>query len=201
MTTLLDIVKNKGYGAGGSNTNYYGKKFEEKTSNFKNLLLNGYTKKSFKSKPKKEHDYYLCKKFDDKVITYVSQIAFKKYMKIKYDIDMFRYPDEAYIIEYNQGKHYIKILEKKNQNVEGSIENKLWCGPSFKREYELVLGSKFNVEYAFCVSKFLKDKIISHNTKYVVLNTILKESDIIVLYGDDKNYFKLLELWFNNSLQ
>jgi len=34
-------------------------------------------------------------------------------MKNKYGIDLFRYPDEVYIIEYNNCKKVIKILEKK----------------------------------------------------------------------------------------
>jgi hypothetical protein len=84
------------------------------------------------------------------------------YMKTKYNIELFRCPDEAYIIEYNTGKKVIKILEKKEQNVEGSVETKLWSGPSLKREYELVLGNDFEVHYGFCVSDFLKKKLISN---------------------------------------
>jgi hypothetical protein len=38
-------------------------------------------------------------------------------MKQNYDINLFRCPDEAYIIEYKNGKKIIKILEKKEQNV------------------------------------------------------------------------------------
>lgn len=37
-------IINKGTGAGGSNTNYYGKLFEEKTNNEKRLLGDGYEK-------------------------------------------------------------------------------------------------------------------------------------------------------------
>ena len=47
------IIINKGTGAGGANTNYYGKKFEEKTNNQQRLLEMGYTKNSFTKKPKK----------------------------------------------------------------------------------------------------------------------------------------------------
>lgn len=36
-------------------------------------------------------------------------------MKNKYNINLFRCPDEAYIIEYTNGKKVIKILEKKNK--------------------------------------------------------------------------------------
>jgi len=80
------------------------------------------------------------------------------YIQNIYNIELFRCPDEAFIIEYKTGKNVIKILEKKEQNVEGSVETKLWSGPSLKREYELVLGNNFEVYYGFCVNKFLKKK-------------------------------------------
>jgi hypothetical protein len=196
LNTQLPIT-NKGTGAGGANTNYYGKKFEEKTNNEQRLLEIGYIKKSFTQKPKKAYDYYLSKTFDDKTIVFVLQNGLKTYMKIKYNIDMFRCPDEAYIIEYTSGRKVIKILEKKEQNVEGSVETKLWSGPSLKREYELVLGAEFEVFYGFCISEFLKQKLISNEKKYVTLNTIFNENNIAVLFGDDENYFETFDRWFN----
>ena len=121
-------------------------------------------------------------------------------MKYKYNIELFRCPDEAYIIEYhNQDKRVIKILEKKEQNVEGSVETKLWSGPSLKREYEILL-TNFTVYYGFCISDFLKQKMISKEPKYTILNQILKESGIEVLFGDDDNYFETLDTWINNFL-
>ena len=150
---------NKGTGAGGANTNNYGKKFEEKTNNQQRLFDIGYTKNSFTKNNKKAYNYYLSKTFEDKTIIFVLQNGLKTYMKNKYNIELFRCPDEAYIIEYNNGRKIIKILEKKEQNVEGSVETKLWSGPSLKREYELVLGSDFEVFYGFCVSDFLKKKL------------------------------------------
>ena len=194
------LIINKGTGAGGANTNYYGKKFEEKTNNQQRLLELGYTKNSFTKNPKKAYYYYLSKTFEDKIIVFVLQNGLKIYMKNKYNIDLFRCPDEAYIIEYKNGRKVIKILEKKEQNVEGSVETKLWSGPSLKREYELVLGAEFEVFYGFCVSKFLKNKLISNEKKYTILNTIFKETNIAVLFGDDENYFETLDTWFNSSL-
>ncbi len=149
---------NKGTGAGGANTNYYGKRFEEKTNNQQRLLESGYIKNNFTKKSKNSYDYYLSKTFEDKNIVFVLQNGLKIYMKKKYNIELFRCPDEAYIIEYTNGKKVIKILEKKEQNAEGSVETKLWAGPSLKREYELVLGSEFEVFYGFCISDFLKKK-------------------------------------------
>ena len=127
------VVVNKGTGAGGANTNLYGKKFEEKTNNQTRLLDVGYIKSCFTTKPKKTYDFYLSIMVQDKTIVFVSQNGLKKYMKHKYNIDLFRWPDEAYIIEYNTGKKIIKILEKKEQNVCGSVETKLWSGPSLKK--------------------------------------------------------------------
>jgi hypothetical protein len=190
-------ITNKGTGAGGANTNYYGKKFEEKTNNQQRLLEIGYIKKSFTQKPKKAYDYYLSKTFETKTIVFVLQNGLKMYMKNKYNIDMFRCPDEAYIIEYTSGRKVIKILEKKEQNVEGSVETKLWSGPSLKREYELVLGPEFEVFYGFCISEFLKQKLISNEKKYLTLNTIFNENNIVVLFGDDENYFETFDIWIN----
>ena len=194
------ILINKGTGAGGANTNYYGKKFEEKTNNQQRLLEMGYTKISFTKNPKKEYDYYLSKTFEDKTHIFVLQNGLKIYMKKKYNIDLFRCPDEAYIIEYKSGRKVIKILEKKEQNVEGSVETKLWSGPSLKREYEIVLGAEFEVFYGFCVSNFLKNKLVSNEKKYTILNTIFNENNIAVLFGDDENYLETLDKWINNSL-
>ena len=193
-------INNKGTGAGGANTNLYGKKFEDKTNNQERLVEIGYVKNSYAKKQKKANDYYLSKTFEDKNVVFVLQNGLKTYMKYKYDIDMFRCPDEAYSIEYASGRKVIKILEKKEQNVEGSVETKLWSGPSLKREYELVLDGKFEVYYGFCVSEFLKKKLISNDNKYIILNTIFQENNIEVLFGDDDNYFETIDTWFNNSL-
>jgi len=183
-------LSNKGTGAGGANTNYYGKKFEEKTDNSQRLINDDWCK----------NNYYLCKIFDDKIVIFVTQNGFKKYMKDKYSKAVYRCPDEAYIIEYKSGRKIIKILEKKEQRVEGSVETKLWSGVALKREYELVVGADFEVCYGYCVNDFLKNKFISREPKYLNLNKILDEVNISVLFGDDDDYFSTLDKWINNSL-
>ena len=58
---IQSTMKNKGTGAGGANTNLYGKKFEEKTDNQPRLLDVGYIKIRFTQKPNKTNkifDYY-----------------------------------------------------------------------------------------------------------------------------------------------
>ncbi len=67
--------------------------------------------------------------------------------------------DEAYIIEYKSGRKVIKILEKKEQNVEGSVETKINGSGSFglKENMKLVFGNgSFVVFYGFCVSSFFE---------------------------------------------
>ena len=199
MQALTDNIKkltiSKGTGAGGSNTNKFGKKFEDKTNNEKVIIHKNYSKIHISKSSKNRFNYIYSKQIENKKVSFVSQSGLKLYMKEKYNIQLFRYPDEAYIIENTEGLKILKILEKKEQRVEGSVETKLWAGPSLKREYEIILSGIFNVEYAFCVSNFIKNKINSNNKKYITLSQILKENRIEVLFGDDDNYFNNLKKW------
>jgi hypothetical protein len=260
--TSISLIKGKNFGAGGKNSNFFGKRFEFKTNNKERLLAKGFIKTMFDKKTnvfdKKTHDKNLNvfdknvnvfdkktldkKIFDKKIfdkninvfdkkifdknvkvfdkkksnvfdtcsylsninilenrsIVFVLQTGFKKYMKHKYNIELFRFPDEAYIIKDKlHNKTIVKILEKKEQHVDGSVETKLWSGPSLKREYELVLGPGFEVHYGFCVSAFLKQKLESDIPKYMILRQIWRENHIEVLFGDDEDYFEKLDEWIN----
>ena len=193
--------KNKGTGAGGKNTNKNGKSFENITDIENKLIENKYEKKVL---DKSKYGYYLIllKNINNNKIIYLSQNGLKLYVKKTFNIELFRCPDEAYIIEYNSGKKIIKILEKKAQNGDGSVETKLWASPSLKREYELMLDelNKFEVHYNLCVNIFLKKKLISNEKKYKILNKILNENNINILFGDDEDYFDIINDWINNSL-
>ena len=191
-------IINKGTGAGGANTNLYGKIFEEKTNNETRLLEQGFTKTAMNKKTK--FGYYLSKTFEDKKIVFVLQSGLKEYIKTFYNIELFRCPDEAYIIEYNNGRRVIKILEKKEQNVEGSVDTKLLAGPIFKEEYFEALEGIFEVEYAFCVSKFLQEKIQSQDKKYIIFNKIMKRHNISILFGNDDDYFEKFDEWLRLNL-
>ena len=60
------ITNNNGTGAGGANTNYYGKIFEEKTNNRQRLIDMGYTQNNFtknqKTKKPKMYMTITCQK-------------------------------------------------------------------------------------------------------------------------------------------
>lgn len=239
ITEPLHTIKkvNKGTGAGGKNTNHLGKKFETFTLNENRLIENDFKVNTIN---KTKYGYYLSKKYDnereEKEIIYVSQNGLKLYVKNMFNIDLFRCPDEAYIIrikekeiiekadakadaktdvkadvktdtkveakvknENNKSikkeKIIIKILEKKEQSVKGSVEIKLWSGPSLKREYELVFGEDYIIEYAFCLSEFLENKLKSSELKYQILNKIFTETNITLLYGDNTDYYTKLDEW------
>ena len=175
-------IKNRGTGAGGANTNLKGKTFEEETSNEHRLLENGFTKTK----------YTLEKDNISEKISYVSQGSLKKYMKEKYGKALFRNPDGR--------KPHLLILEKKAQNVAGSVDTKLLAGPLFREEYELSLDNEFIVHYAFCVSSFLQTYIESDKIKWVIFNKLMEKHDIPILFGDSPDYFSTLDAWISKYI-
>jgi hypothetical protein len=185
---VSNTLQNRGTGAGGANTNIKGKTFEEKTSFEPYMLENGFIR----------HENTLVKKDEHATITYVSQGNLKKIMKEKYEKSLFRNPDEAYIIEYTNGtKPTILILEKKAQNVAGSVDTKLLAGPLFREEYEIALNYEFSIEYAFCVSSFLQNYIQSDKEKWIIFNKLMTNHNIPILFGDDSNYFESVNSWID----
>ena len=196
-------IINKGSGAGGARTNLFGKAFESKTNNEARLIdmgfERGFLNKKGVAKINNHFDYLSKKIDDDKTIIYCTQHGLKHYIKQEYDILLDRLPDEAYIVKSNTGqsKTVLKILEKKAQNVSGSVIDKLFNGPTFREvEYQMVLGDNFDVKYAYCVSEYLKKQINSEKSeRYKRLKNYYIKQDIPFLYGDDANYFETLDAW------
>ena len=192
-TTTIPRIINKGTGAGGARTNLFGKAFEQKTNNEARLFDMGFEKCFLKKKSLKDFDY-LSKKIDDATIIYCTQHGLKGYIKQEYDIILNRLPDEAYIIKYNTGENVLKILEKKAQNVSGSVFDKLYNGFGLREaEYEMPLGEQFKVIYAYCINDYLKKEY--NNDKYKYLKKYNMKYNIDILYGDDANYFETLDAW------
>lgn len=193
---MTEIV-NRGTGAGGANTNANGKPFEDETSNEPRLLADGF-KKTVLSRTSK-YGYYLTGQYDDYSVVFMSQTGLKAYIKTEFGIDLWRCPDEAYLIKFNNPdeRPILKILEKKEQSVEGSVETKLMSGAAFRREYEIALGDRAIVHYAYCVNQFLKNKLESNERKYNTLKQILEEDKIPMFYGEDADYFEKLDEWIH----
>ena len=174
-------MANKGTGSGGAKTNVHGKAFEAKTEH-----LDGFTKKRIG--------------YEKDNIVYLRQAELKKYFKTIFNIEMIRHPDEAYLIR-NEHQYTLKIIEKKSQNVEGSVIEKLNLGAFYKEEYEWCLGPQFKIEYAYCLSAFLKQKYLSDTLKSKFLREKNKRNEIVVLFGDDEDYQERLNEFISKPVQ
>jgi len=164
--------------------------FKDKISNRKTLLNQNYLIKFFKIKVY----YYYEKIFEDKTITFLPGITFKKYMKNIYNIDLYRSAFETYIIKYNTGKCIIKILYQ----IENTI-NTLWCASSIKEEFEIILKDTFEIEFKYVVDDSIKNIFETSNKKYDILEQLLIENNIEILFGCNDNYLKILNEWINDN--
>jgi hypothetical protein len=212
------IVTKKGHG-GGKNTNREGKGFEALTDNIPHLIEQGFEREQWNKTSK--HAFTLSKIFysgldnqkggegaveniqlGGKRILYLCQGGFKAYMEKEYGLNYPRNPDEAYLILYADGRKVMKILEKKAQSVEGSADTKLMAANAFRQEYMFFSEGQFEVEYAFCLSDFFKEKFEStakKNRKYLFLRQLLKREGIEVFYGEDADYFERLGQWIHRD--
>ena len=193
---------NKGTGAGGSATNHNGLAFENKTDNESRLLAGGFVRKNIPGKEKTKYGYYLENSNETHTYHFVKQNGLKYYMSHFHQKELIREVDEAYVIIDNiTGSITVKVLEKKHQNGSGSVEDKLLHGQHFKfEEYPSCLGDQFQVEYAFCISTFLKKQYISKGKKWEILRKVNEKHSIPVLFGDDDDYFVKLDEWVNDVL-
>jgi hypothetical protein len=188
----MEGIQNRGTGAGGSKTTLNGGNFETKTDNEPRLIANGFIKGCIPGK-KGKHDYIVEK---DEIL-FMKQNGVKNYMKLKFEKEIIRKPDEAYLIQ-RDGRMILKILEKKNQNGDGSVEDKLCNAGYFLKEYKACLGDDFEVEYAYCLSSFLQKKYLSSQKKFEIMRKIHADEGITVLFGDDEDYFATLDEWISS---
>ena len=94
-------------------------------------------------------------------------------------------------------------MEKKTQETNGSVDQKLLTAPSFIKEYTKVFNrninnkQKFIIHYAYILNNYFKKLFEEKSPKYVILKEILEEDDIDVMYGIDcnPNYFEELFNW------
>lgn len=211
------IPSKKGHG-GGKNTNREGKGFEALTDYVPHLLEQGFEREVWNKTSK--YGFALYKNIhsplvenamekggaiddsNEKRILYLCQGGFKSYMEKQYGLNYPRNPDEAYLLLYKDGRKVMKILEKKAQSVEGSADTKLMAANAFREEYLFFSDGQFEVEYAFCLSGYFKEKFHStakKNRKYLFLRQLLKREGIEVFYGEDADYFERLGQWIHRD--
>lgn len=134
----------------------------------------------------------------EKCVYYASKKGFKEFICKRFDVELFREPDEAYIIHHrNDDIYIIKILEKKNQNTAGSVEEKLLTGQAVRELYEMCFEEHKNVviEFAFCVSNYLKNNLTSSKKKYIMFSRMFEKHNIPVFFGEDLDYHTKLDSW------
>lgn len=195
----MSEIQNKGTGAGGSNTNLNGIAFEKKTDNESRLISSGFVRKNIPGKEKTKYGYYLEKMNEKQTIHFVTQNGLKYYMVHFHQKELCREVDEAYIFIDNITRQIkLKILEKKNQNGGGSVEDKLFLGHHFKFvEYPGCVGENFKVEYAFCISTFLQNIYTSDHIKWKIIRKENEKNNIPVLFGDEEDYYTKLDEWLS----
>ena len=199
MAAASITIINRGTGAGGENTNINGKSFEDKTSNEPYLISVGYIRHKIPGKTGK-YDYYLENITDFGSIVYLTQGGLKSYIKWKFGINIERYPDEAYLIRIGDDNYILKILEKKNQNVAGSVNTKLYAAGGLKDEYEDYFETipKFKVQYGFCLSTYLEKEYNDEiSLKSKSLRKYLTKHNVPVFFGDRDDYFEKVNEWIN----
>jgi len=141
------IIKNKGTGAGGSNTNKHGLLYEKKTDLDDRITILEQNKTSSKIK---------FNNFE-KIFIKTRQANLFKYMKDKINTDIekahgCKNPDECYIDEELKN---IFIFEKKFQQCNGSVCEKIQT-PDFKLWQYSRTFPNYNIIYIFCLSDWFK---------------------------------------------
>ena len=168
------IIKTRGFGAGGKNTNKNGLSFEART------CLSSRIRQRFTRKGTELIRFRNCNKElvcvdKSKLFTYM-----KKINELNLDIKPAKgckRPDEAYIDLTNK---HLFIIEKKFQQRPGSVEEKIQTG-HFKQIHYNKLFPNYDVKYIYCLNEWFKNGFESE-LEY------LEQFGINVFWGDSDSY-------------
>lgn len=171
-------ARNRGYGAGGANTNASGLPYEaltDLTTHFTEVRTN---------KSDKLYKEIHFNRYPDIIYICSSKAKFLKLMEEKGFLDATvprghgnKWPDECYL---NIAKSIVYILEKKFQLKSGSVCEKIQTAP-FKLHNYKRLFPKLKVVYMYCLSDWFKTNCVAE-LEYLALH------DIPVFWGSDFNY-------------
>jgi hypothetical protein len=186
------IKNNRGNGAGGSNTNRNGLKWEDITTiDLKKISRISIIKK-FHFINKKPSPDNICYKFkiDNKCTLYkfnkINLIYFMEQKNFYHKQIIKLLPDESYVDKDNK---VLFIIEKKYQYNSGSVDEKIQTGPFKINKYSLRFPD-FKIKFCYCLNNWYRKK------KYIedldILQNIYK---IKILWGEDQNYTQNLINW------
>lgn len=184
--------KNRGTGAGGKNTNKNGLSFEKKTDLERFLCDKGFVKKELG----KRH-YYLFKKIKEGFyIYYATKGSFNKILDKILSKKVYKIPDEGFLIKKG-GVVSVKIIEKKNQNVQGSVFEKMYT-PVYVRDVCYKKNLSVETDYCYVVNSWLWDVLHSECLKCNDLLEYYEENNIKVFSGETADYFNSIYEWIKN---
>jgi len=115
---------------------------------------------------------------------------------MKYNISehISREPDEVFLIERESKIPIMIIIEKKNQNTDGSVIDKFGAVDYYITQYAKYYGEYFKIKYIFVISEFLEKKFNEAKKNIKDLKEYLEDKNVKLLYGDNEDYFSNLEL-------
>jgi len=155
-------MRNRGTGAGGANTNKSGLQFEDSILGH---LKNG-----------QEYDFGTTTLRFFKKGEFLREMQDLKNVEFQHN----KQPDGIYV---SKDKKTIFILELKNQNESGSVDEKLMIGPGLLYHYKVMYPSIENIHLCYIVNgNFFRQK------KYEVTVNFLKQHNIPVFYADTISY-------------
>ena len=187
-------IRNRGTGAGGSNTNATGLSYEAKTD-----LSTEYTITADSVEPSTiptnqeplQKDKYTRIKFtgSDKVFIKANKSELHKIMTELKEINTelepasgCKNPDEAYI---SLDDKQVFIIEKKFQQTGGSVDEKIQTGV-FKQYHYGKLFPNFTVSYIYCLSDWFKKSEYKSVLEYLLAN------NIHIFWGSEPNYKQII---------
>ena len=167
-------ITNRGTGAGGAKTNKNGLEYEE-ARDLSSLFtviktVKEYSEITFDASPDTTPFIYLKKQ---QFLKYLSS-AINTSIPIAHGC---KQPDECYI---NEKTKTIFIIEKKFQQISGSVCEKLQTAP-VKKEHFRELIPAYKTEYIYCLSPWFKE-----NCKYELI--VLERAGIPLFWGDSATY-------------
>ena len=166
-------IKNKGTGAGGSNTNKNGLPYED----FTDLNTHIEILKTNKNSTTIRFINYDTELEKPKGKTGLFKVLSKQLDESVEKGHGCRQPDECYI---NMKNKNLYIIEKKFQQISGSVIEKIQT-PEFKIWNYSQMFPSFTIVYIYCLCNYYKE-----NAKAEL--EYLKKKEISVFWGDSKTY-------------
>ena len=185
ITIMFQKIKiNKGCSAGGKNTNFNGLSYE----NITNITIK-LESKEIKKFGKNINDIYHMYEINNNIIYRLIKNGLKNFLINEYNSKCEKNlePDECFV---NVKNKKIYILEKKFQQVSGSVDEKIQTA-QFKFEYYKELYPTFTIKYAYVLSDWFKADKYKPEMRY------LEKYNFAVFWGSDENYIKNLIKWIN----